>query len=169
MPSSCAAAHAEPKENRAGRTQLLHITASSGIGALQGHTPYSSSLRLLHNGRTEDWFLFSEAVFHYNKKHWRPLIFCLHGHAAFATLQEDWRPHFFLAALPAACKQGRQNQWTNRGPEKNDCFVYFFAGSCTTPLWPPLPTQVHWFRRDACAHDICINGLCQEHWRPPPF
>ena len=47
MPSSYAAAHAEPKEYRADRTRLLHTIASSGIGSPQGHTPYSSILRLL--------------------------------------------------------------------------------------------------------------------------
>ena len=51
MPSSYAAAHAEPKEHRADRRQLLHTIAYSGVGAPQVHKSASDSCSMAHTSK----------------------------------------------------------------------------------------------------------------------
>ena len=51
MPASYAAAHAEPKEHRADRTQFLHTIAYSGVGAPQVHKSTSNSCSMAHTSK----------------------------------------------------------------------------------------------------------------------
>ena len=51
MPASYATAHAEPKEHRADRSQLLHTIAYSDLGTPQLHKSTSDSCYMAHTSK----------------------------------------------------------------------------------------------------------------------